>query len=495
MEHGVVLQKNDSLGNANQFCNEELSTYEDAKNSDMFTESGLFSSFYVKFMEIFTFVKDTKENKNNLQDEVDENLIMTLFNLCQELLNGIKNINDFGNMHLSKNDQDLIIESYEKFVRKCKQYNDKPQVKQLENEISNLLDLLFNNTSEVVNTLFSADSFFIDHVENLKLKLTERNQKIEFEEERMKKLELEAKVEEYDDLFEKNKEKNSEMDETLATLKKDIDKLNEKIQKYDNYMKKKRKEIDINFSGTQDCKERIKLLEESIKTVERNMKTTQLSPLKIVEKTEEHIIFEFKVTTSGQIPWSHKHSSSCFLHGPQSFICPCICPFSSCSLSTFTCFCIYFTLLFSPGYPLFSQTIRNTVQFKVSHYQLPNTHVEMNPCESNILSYINGNIRKCKDISEIAYLIKEHRSHRTQTLKWEGLKSRLEEDTCSREKAKDTWLRFRGAYIVPITDEKIAVNFQNTSEKGKAGNHPTQRQPPLMHFFGEGGKNLSIFPE
>ncbi|SBT78468.1 conserved Plasmodium protein, unknown function [Plasmodium ovale] len=346
MEHGTVLQKNDSLGNANQFCNEEQSTYEDVKNSDMCTESGLFSSFYVKFTEIFTFVKDTKENKNNLQDEVDENLIMTLFNLCQELLNGIKNINDFGNMHLSKNDQDLIIESYEKFVRKCKQYNDKPQVKQLENEISNLLDLLFNNTSEVVNTLFSADSFFIDHVENLKLKLTERNQKIEFEEERMKKLELEAKVEEYDDLFEKNKEKNREMDETLATLKKDIDKLNEKIQKYDNYMKKKRKEIDINFSGTQDCKERIKLLEESIKTVERNMKTTQLSPLKIVEKTEDHIIFEFK-------------------------------------------------------------TIRNTVQFKVSHYQLPNPHVEMNPCESNILSYINGNIRKCKDISEISYLIKE----------------------------------------------------------------------------------------
>lgn len=38
-------------------------------------------------------------------------------------------------------------------------------------------------------------------------RLTERNQKIEFEQERMKKLELEAKVEEYDGIFEKNKEK------------------------------------------------------------------------------------------------------------------------------------------------------------------------------------------------------------------------------------------------------------------------------------------------
>ncbi|EAA20894.1 hypothetical protein, partial [Plasmodium yoelii yoelii] len=59
-------------------------------------------------------------------------------------------------------------------------------------------------------------------------------------------------------------------------------------------MKKKRKEIDINFSDNLDCKERIKLLEENIKALERNIKTTQLSPLKIVQRTDNFIILEFK---------------------------------------------------------------------------------------------------------------------------------------------------------------------------------------------------------
>lgn len=316
------------------------------RNNNELSKNDIFNSFFENFNNIFTFIKDTKENKNDLEDEVDEDLIKTLYNLCQNFINYIKQINDFGNMHLSNKEQEAIIESYEKFVRHCKQYNDKPQVKQLENDISNLLDLLFNNTAEAVNTLFSADSFFSTHVENLKLKLTERNQKIEFEQERMKKLELEAKVEEYDGIFEKNKEKNNEMDETIIKLKKDINKITEKIEKYDTYMKKKRKEIDINFSDNLDCKERIKLLEENIKSLERNIKTTQLSPLKIVQRTDNFIILEFK-------------------------------------------------------------TIRRTTQFRVNNIQSDNVHVEINPSDKNLLSYINGNIKKCKDVSEIAYLIKE----------------------------------------------------------------------------------------
>ncbi|GAB68119.1 hypothetical protein PCYB_126840 [Plasmodium cynomolgi strain B] len=345
MEH-LSVTKNSQMNNLAAYNNQEANYSLTAPNQETYSQNDLFYTFYDKFNEIFLFIQNLKENKNDLEDEVDDNLIKTLHNLCLEFLNYIKHINDFGHMNLSKNEQDLIIESYEKFVRQCKQYNDKPQVKQLENEISNLLDLLFNNTSEAVNTLFSADSFFMDHVENLKLKLTERNQKIEFEKERVKKLELEAKVEKYDEMFEKNKQKNNEMDETLSKLKKDINKLNEKIQKYDNYVKKKRKEIDINFSDTLDCKERIKLLEEHIKTVERNIKTTQLSPLKIVEKTEHYIIFEFT-------------------------------------------------------------TIRSVMQFKVSNYQSKNAQVEINPCDEHILSYIKSNINKCKDISEITYLIKE----------------------------------------------------------------------------------------
>ncbi|GAW82620.1 hypothetical protein, conserved [Plasmodium gonderi] len=342
----LSVTKNNQMNNLTTLSNQEANYESTLRNQETCSQNDLFYKFHDKFNEIFLFLQDLKENKNYLEDEVDDNLIKTLHNLCQEFLNYIKHINNFGHMNLSKNDQDLIIESYENFVRQCKQYNDKPQVKQLENEISNLLDLLFNNTSEAVNTLFSADSFFVDHVENLKLKLTERNQKIEFENERLKKLELEAKVEEYDEIFEKNKQKNNEMDENLSKLKKDISKLNEKIQKYDNYVKKKRKEIDIKFPDTLDCKERIKLLEEHIKTAERNIKTTQLSPLKIVEKTEHYIIFEFK-------------------------------------------------------------TIRNVMQFKVSNYQSKNAQVEITPCDDNILSYIKSNINKCKDISEITYLIKE----------------------------------------------------------------------------------------
>lgn len=316
------------------------------RNNNEVSKNDIFNSFFENFNNIFTFIKDTKENKNDLEDEIDEDLIKTLYNLCQNFINYIKQINDFGNMHLSNKEQEAIIESYEKLVRQCKQYNDKPQVKQLENDISNLLDLLFNNTAEAVNTLFSADSFFSTHVENLKLKLTERNQKIEFEQERLKKLELEAKIEEYDGMFEKNKEKNNEMDETIIKLKKDINKITEKIEKYDTYMKKKRKEIDINFSDNLDCKERIKLLEENIKALERNIKTTQLSPLKIVQRTDNFIILEFK-------------------------------------------------------------TIRRTTQFRVNNIQSDNVHVEINPPDKNLLSYINGNIKKCKDVSEITYLIKE----------------------------------------------------------------------------------------
>lgn len=345
MEH-LSVTKNSQMNNLAAYNNQEANYSLTTPNQEAYSQNDLFYTFYDKFNEILLFIQNLKENKNDLEDEVDDNLIKTLHSLCLEFLNYIKHINDFGHMNLSKNDQELIIESYEKFVRQCKQYNDKPQVKQLENEISNLLDLLFNNTSEAVNTLFSADSFFMDHVENLKLKLTERNQKIEFEKERVKKLELEAKVEKYDEMFEKNKQKNNEMDETLSKLKKDINKLNEKIQKYDNYVKKKRKEIDINFSDTLDCKERIKLLEEHIKTAERNIKTTQLSPLKIVEKTEHYITFEFT-------------------------------------------------------------TIRNVMQFKVSNYQSKNAQVEITPCDEQILSYIKSSINKCKDISEITYLIKE----------------------------------------------------------------------------------------
>lgn len=176
------------------------------RNNNELSKNDIFNSFFENFNNIFTFIKDTKENKNDLEDEVDEDLIKTLYNLCQNFINYIKQINDFGNMHLSNKEQEAIIESYEKFVRHCKQYNDKPQVKQLENDISNLLDLLFNNTAgkfilwhgstlllgprlkniclfqkiymliffsyfiEAVNTLFSADSFFSTHVENLKLK-------------------------------------------------------------------------------------------------------------------------------------------------------------------------------------------------------------------------------------------------------------------------------------------------------------------------------------
>ncbi|SCO94106.1 conserved Plasmodium protein, unknown function [Plasmodium malariae] len=346
MEHITTVDKNSGVNNLTSFSNQKQNYNTSIRNDDIYSKNDLFYSFHKKFNEIFEFIKYTNENKKDLEDEIDENLIKTLYNLCQEILNYINHINDFGNMNLCNNDQELIIESYENFVRHCKQYNDKLQVKQLENEISNLLDLLFNNTSEAVNILFSANSFFVDHVENLKIKLTERNQKIEFENERLKKLELEAKVEEYDAIFDKNKEKNNEMDETLKKLKKEINKLREKIEKYDNYMKKKRKEIDINFSDTLDCKERIKLLEENIKSADRNMKTTQLSPLKIIEKTDDFIILEFT-------------------------------------------------------------TIRNVMQFKVNSYHSENVQVEINPCDQNILSYINENIKKCKDISEITYLIKE----------------------------------------------------------------------------------------
>ncbi|CRH01459.1 conserved Plasmodium protein, unknown function [Plasmodium relictum] len=345
MENMPILVKKNDMNKLNSY-KEERKYNENMQINDTNHTNDLFYPFYQKFNEIFEFIKDTKENKNDLEDEIDENLIKTLYNLCLDFLNYIKNINDFGNLNLNESDQELIIESYEKFVRQCKEYSDKPRVKQLENEISNLLDLLFNNTSEAVNTLFSADSFLIDHVENLKLKLNERNQKIKFEEERLKKLELEEKVEKFDKAFEENKKKNNEMDETISKIKKEINKLNEKIEKYDNYMKRKRKEIDIDFSDALDCKERIKILEENIKTVERNMKTTQLSPLKIIEKTPYYIIFEF-------------------------------------------------------------MTPRNIMQFKVNNYESENVQVEINPYDQNILSYINENIKKCKDISEITYLIKE----------------------------------------------------------------------------------------
>ncbi|CRG94662.1 conserved Plasmodium protein, unknown function [Plasmodium gallinaceum] len=341
----VIIKKND-INNLNSYKEEKNYNNNNMRINDANINNDLFYPFYQKFNQIFEFIKDTKENKNDLEDEIDENLIKTLYNLCHEFINYIKNINNFGNLNLNENDQELIIESYEKFVRQCKEYNDKPKVKQLENEISNLLDLLFNNTSEAVNTLFSADSFFVDHVENLKLRLNERNQKIEFEKERLKKLELEEKVEEFDETFEENKKKNNEMDETISKIKKEINKLNEKIEKYDNYMKKKRKEIDIDFSDALDGKERIKILEESIKTIERNMKTTQLSPLKIIEKTPYYIIFEFT-------------------------------------------------------------TPRNIMQFRINNYESENVQVEVNPYDQNILSYINENIKKCKDISEVTYLIKE----------------------------------------------------------------------------------------
>ncbi|CAD2100030.1 conserved Plasmodium protein, unknown function [Plasmodium vinckei brucechwatti] len=346
MEQITMSTKNNMPNNFGSVKKDDDKYNVNLRNSNEHSKSDIFNSFFENFNNIFTFIKDTKENKNDLEDEVDEDLIKTLYNLCQNFINYIKQINDFGNMHLSNKEQEAIIESYEKLVRQCKQYNDKPQVKQLENDISNLLDLLFNNTAEAVNTLFSADSFFSTHVENLKLKLTERNQKIEFEQERLKKLELEAKVEEYDGIFEKNKEKNNEMDVTITKLKNDINKITEKIEKYDTYMKKKRKEIDINFSDDLDCKERIKLLEENIKALERNIKTTQLSPLKIVQRTDNFIILEFK-------------------------------------------------------------TIRRTTQFRVNNIQSDNVHVEINPSDKNLLSYINGNIKKCKDISEITYLIKE----------------------------------------------------------------------------------------
>ncbi|ETW15986.1 hypothetical protein PFFVO_05090 [Plasmodium falciparum Vietnam Oak-Knoll (FVO)] len=263
MENISVLTNNNmSVKNLNPYNNND----EEKQNSDVLNQernstNDLFSSFYEKFNDIFLFIEDTTKNNNCLEDEVDDNLIKTLYNLCELFLNYMKNINDFANFKISQQDQELIIHSYENFVRQCKEYNDKPKVKQLENEISNLLDLLFNNTSEAVNTLFSADSFFMDHVENLKLKMSEKNQKIQFENERLKKLELEKQVEQFDESFEANKKKNNEMDETINKLKKDINKLNEKIEKYDNFMKMKRKEIDIDFSDTLDCKERIKLLE------------------------------------------------------------------------------------------------------------------------------------------------------------------------------------------------------------------------------------------
>ncbi|VWU48861.1 conserved protein, unknown function [Hepatocystis sp. ex Piliocolobus tephrosceles] len=346
MEPMSSVTKNSNLTNLNYSLENKEGNLNSSIHNNSCSNNDLFYSFHKKFANIFSFIKDILENKNDLEDEMDENLIKTLYNLCQEFLNYINKINDLGNMRLTINDQNLIIDSYEKFVRQCKQYNDKPEVKRLEIEISNLLDILFNNTSEAVNTLFSADSFFVDHVENLKLKLTERDQKLQFENERLKKLALEAKVEEYDDKFEKNKEKNNEMDATINKLKQDIEKFNEKIQNYDNYVKNKRKEIDINFPENLECKERIKLLEDNIKAVERNMKTTQLSPLKIIEKTENYIILEFK-------------------------------------------------------------TIRNVTQFKVNNYQTKNAEVEINPCDQNMLSYINENIQKCKDFSEITYLIKE----------------------------------------------------------------------------------------
>ncbi|EUR62916.1 hypothetical protein PFBG_05521 [Plasmodium falciparum 7G8] len=47
------------------------------------------------------------------------------------------------------------------------------------------------------------------------------------------------------------------------------------------------------------------------------------------------------------------------------------------------------------------------MRFKVSNYESDNVHIEINPYEENILAYINKNVKKCKDISEISYLIKE----------------------------------------------------------------------------------------
>ncbi|ETW15987.1 hypothetical protein, variant [Plasmodium falciparum Vietnam Oak-Knoll (FVO)] len=227
MENISVLTNNNmSVKNLNPYNNND----EEKQNSDVLNQernstNDLFSSFYEKFNDIFLFIEDTTKNNNCLEDEVDDNLIKTLYNLCELFLNYMKNINDFANFKISQQDQELIIHSYENFVRQCKEYNDKPKVKQLENEISNLLDLLFNNTSEAVNTLFSADSFFMDHVENLKLKMSEKNQKIQFENERLKKLELEKQVEQFDESFEANKKKNNEMDETINKLKKDINKV------------------------------------------------------------------------------------------------------------------------------------------------------------------------------------------------------------------------------------------------------------------------------
>ncbi|SOV19345.1 conserved Plasmodium protein, unknown function [Plasmodium gaboni] len=350
MENISVLTNNNnnnmSIQNLNPYNNEDEKHNSDVSNPEKNSTNDLFSSFYEKFNNIFSFIEETKQNNKYLEDEIDDNLIETLYNLCDLFINYMKNINDFANFKINQEDQELIIHSYENFVRQCKEYNDKPKVKQLENEISNLLDLLFNNTSEAVNTLFSADSFFMDHVENLKLKMSEKNQKIQFENERLKKLELEKQVEEFDETFEANKQKNDEMDETINKLKKDINKMNEKIEKYDNYMKTKRKEIDIDFSDTLECKERIKLLENCIKTTERHMKTTQLAPLKIVENCADYIIFEFMTT-------------------------------------------------------------RNLMRFKVSNYESGNVQIEINPYEENILAYINKNVKKCKDISEISYLIKE----------------------------------------------------------------------------------------
>ncbi|KNG77343.1 hypothetical protein PFMG_03489 [Plasmodium falciparum IGH-CR14] len=136
------------------------------------------------------------------------------------------------------------------------------------------------------------------------------------------------------------------MDETINKLKKDINKLKEKIEKYDNFLKMKRKKIDLDFSDPLDWKGRIKFLENCIKPTDRNRKTPRLAPLKIVENCADYIIFEFMTT-------------------------------------------------------------RNLMRFKVSNYESDNVHIEINPYEENILAYINKNVKKCKDISEISYLIKE----------------------------------------------------------------------------------------
>lgn len=346
MEGTSVLINNEE-NNVNQTVTvEEIWNEESMENQDMNDINDLFSPFYKKFLNVINFLKDTKENKNELEDEINENLVKTLYNLCEEFLKYIRNINNFGNYNLNEQEQESIIEAYEKFVRQCKEYNENPKVKELEDEISNLLDLLFNNTSEAVNTLFSADSFFDEHIQNLKLKLNERNQKIQFENERVKKIELEKQIEEYDETCEANKKKNIEMDETINNLEKEINKLKGKMNKYENYIKKKRKETDLDFSDTYDNKDRIRILEENIKMIERNIKSTQLSPLKIIEQTPYQIIFEF-------------------------------------------------------------QTPRNVMQFKVTKYDTEDVQVEIIPCDQNMLAYINQNLKNCSDVSQISYLIKE----------------------------------------------------------------------------------------